>query len=982
MKTSLFSSLFLLMCFAGFSAKSQGRITGTVTTSQNSPLIGATVAIKSLRVGTVTDANGHYSMNVANGTYTVMASFVGFETITKSVTVTNAEAKVEFNLNEDALNMSEVVVTGTFDRRTKLESSVAITTLNAKGIEQRSGRGTGDFLQAVPGTFIDNSAGEVENRVYARGLSSGRGGNGTGFRYVMLMEDGMPITSTLTGYAAPDILHRADLTVGRFEGVRGGSASIATANSPGGMYNFISKEGGLVFGGDAKLQYGIHNNGNHISRFDLNVGGPISKGWTYNVGGFYRVDQGARTIPFNANEGGQLKANLVRNTAKGKIKLYGKILNDRNIVWRNIPIDDLTNPTALYGFDKNNSSTITQMSNVLPDGGLFATDKTATRDWNSQNGIKVKTQSLGLEFTRELSTNVTLVNNARYTHFDVRYNQITGEQVLPVSSFNGFGGVTMNAVQTGEELYNQATSVNSLGNFIMLTAPLDMRNSTNDFSDLLTVNIKANKHSLTVGGYYGTSKIDIKWDADLIAQAIEPNARLLNITANNPYKAATGGAPARLNLTDANGWYSYGSIALTRFNDKATTTALFANDVWQATNKLSIDAAMRYESVNHTGQKQYWGTPALGTLAVPASLATVNQIGADGQYGTRYDATMRIANGKANDFDHTNAYFSYSVGANYKISERAAVFGRYTNGHKAPDTDFYVQNYTNVPVLKGVTEDISMAEVGYKINAKHLALSLTGFMSILDNLPYTQLITNTVTGESFFTPATFNTSKTTGLEFEGNIKAGKIVSLVVIGTLQNPKFTNFSFYNVNGFQHPVYVGQTYPAVNPSSGTPYLFPDNRLNPSSPQGTPNATIAAGTPSYHTIEDLSGKKVDEIPSVILDVTPAFQLGKAVNVYLNWRYTGERQYNKQNAFTMPAYSVINAGATFTFKKIELGTKVTNLTNNATLILNDGLGRPTAPNIDAIKPIDIAAQKTAGYPFWGRPMLARLVMFSVSYKF
>jgi hypothetical protein len=47
-----------------------------------------------------------------------------------------------------------------------------------------------------------------------------------------------------------------------------------------------------------------------------------------------------------------------------------------------------------------------------------------------------------------------------------------------------------------------------------------------------------------------------------------------------------------------------------------------------------------------------------------------------------------------------------------------------------------------------------------------------------------------------------------------------------------------------------------------------------------------------------------------------------------------------------------------------------------------DGLGRPSAAGVDAIKAVDIQAQKTAGYPFWGRTLLPRSFTLSVGYKF
>ena len=988
LQSNLRGLITVFALFMSFATFAQNTISGTVKDDKNKPLPGVSVVIKGTAKGTISDSKGNFTIkNVAPGKTNVMASFVGQKSVTQAIDVASGANTLNFTLQEDALELESVIVTGVFDQRTKLESSVAITTLNSKGIEQRASRGTGDFLQSVPGNFVDNSGGETEAKIYPRGLVSANSGNGTGYRYVSLQEDGLPVMGTLLGFATPDMFHRVDGTVGRFEAIRGGSASVTSANSPGGIYNFISKEGGEQFGGDVKVQYGIYANSRSLMRADLNFGAPIGSGWGYNIGGFYRKDEGGKIIPFPANEGGQLKFNLTKRTEKGHIKLYAKYLSDRVITYRNTAVKDLETQEAFTGWDNNYSSTITSLKGTLPDGEFFRDNKTATRSWDSQNGNKVSSTSVGLDFSRDLGGGFYINNNAKYSVISNRYNQITAEQVLPTAAFNAFGASIIKSVATGEELYNYSAAnptgtVNKIGNFIMLVAPLDMRNDFTDFQDLLTFTKKAGNHSLAFGGYFANSSGTSRWDGDLAAQTFEPNSRVLQIQANNPFRAATGGTPVLLDLTDANGFYGYNNITYVNFKDKVTTTSAFLNDVWEVNDKINIDAGVRFEAINHVGKKEGWSRAALGTTPLPASLATINQVGADGKYGTRYDTDIRIGKGQFFDFDFTHSYVSGSLGLNYKLAKSTALYGRYTFGNKAPDMDFYINNYVNVPIVKGPEEKISQAEIGLKSNSKSIALAATAFISNMADVPYTILISNTVTGESFYTPPTFNKLRTLGLELEANFHPIKAFNLAVLGTFQSAEFTDFSFYNINGFQQPVFVGESYPKNNPSTGTPYLFADNRLTPSAPQGTPNSVIAEGTKSYHVIEKLDGKKVDNLPSVILDVTPSFQIGTFLNIYANWRYTGERFYNKQNALTLPAYSVINAGFNITVSKLDIGLRANNLLNDASIVFPDGLGRPGAAGVDAIKPQDIQAQKTAGYPFWGRTLLPRSFTISLGYKF
>src|SRR4051812_23209661 len=59
-----------------------GSLTGTVTDkADGKPIPGATVSVPDLKIGTVTDANGKYTLNrLPKGVYLVQVSFVGYGT--------------------------------------------------------------------------------------------------------------------------------------------------------------------------------------------------------------------------------------------------------------------------------------------------------------------------------------------------------------------------------------------------------------------------------------------------------------------------------------------------------------------------------------------------------------------------------------------------------------------------------------------------------------------------------------------------------------------------------------------------------------------------------------------------------------------------------------------------------------------------------------------------------------------------------------
>ena len=357
--------------FTSFATFAQNTISGTVKDDKNQLLSGVSVVIKGTAKGTISDSKGNFTIkNVATGKINVTASFVGQKSITESINVISGTNTLNFTLQDDAMELESVIVTGVFDQRTKLESSVAITTLSPKIIEQRAARGTGDLLQAIPGIWTDNSSGEVGSKVVARGLAP-VGNDQIGFQYLSLQEEGLPVMGAQMGFALVDMFHRNDLNTGRFEAIRGGSAAITSANSPGGIFNFISKTGGAKFAGSAAASVSLYNNNNTLKRFDVEFGGPLSsKGWGYHLGGFYRVDAGARNTPFNANQGGQIKGNITKQFAKGMFKVYGKYLNDQNTYFKEIALKNDLSTGYDGGFgdpvDINNSTTFIDVTADIP----------------------------------------------------------------------------------------------------------------------------------------------------------------------------------------------------------------------------------------------------------------------------------------------------------------------------------------------------------------------------------------------------------------------------------------------------------------------------------------------------------------------------------------------------------------------------------------------------------------------------------------
>ncbi|MBO0951225.1 TonB-dependent receptor [Fibrella forsythiae] len=131
----LLVSVLLLVLTSGC-LLAQQVIKGTVKDDKQEPLVGVSVVVAGTSTGASTDATGSYSLKVADGTYKLTYSFIGFNTTTKSVTVAGAEVMLDVQLEPSAAILSEVVVVGSrASQRSIVDSPVPVDILSAADLK-------------------------------------------------------------------------------------------------------------------------------------------------------------------------------------------------------------------------------------------------------------------------------------------------------------------------------------------------------------------------------------------------------------------------------------------------------------------------------------------------------------------------------------------------------------------------------------------------------------------------------------------------------------------------------------------------------------------------------------------------------------------------------------------------------------------------------------------------------------------------------
>ncbi len=151
-------------------ALAQGMVTvsGTVADSNGDPLIGCSVQLKGSGVGTVTDLDGHFKLQVPEGK-TLIFSYIGYKT--KEL---KAQKNMKVTLDDDTHVLNEVVAVG-YGTMKRSDITGSVVSVKAEDLEQTSAATMDQMLQgrAAGLTMTSNSgAAGSSTSIQIRGVNS------------------------------------------------------------------------------------------------------------------------------------------------------------------------------------------------------------------------------------------------------------------------------------------------------------------------------------------------------------------------------------------------------------------------------------------------------------------------------------------------------------------------------------------------------------------------------------------------------------------------------------------------------------------------------------------------------------------------------------------------------------------------------------------------------------------------------------------
>ena len=240
--------MLLMALLIGAQLYSQIKVTGVVIdgSMNNEPMVGATIVVKGTTQGTVSDADGNFSISVPAGKNVLQVSSVGYQT--QEVRIGKGNKPLNITMYEDSKLMEEVVVVG-YGEMKRSDLTGSVSSINEKAIKQGVNTSLEQTMQGrIAGVNVTQNSGAPGGgiSVQIRGINSL---NGNEPLYVV---DGIAMSgNTGGGSSVMSSLNPSDIT--SIEVLKDASATaIYGSRASNGVVLITTKRGQA---GNAKVNY-------------------------------------------------------------------------------------------------------------------------------------------------------------------------------------------------------------------------------------------------------------------------------------------------------------------------------------------------------------------------------------------------------------------------------------------------------------------------------------------------------------------------------------------------------------------------------------------------------------------------------------------------------------------------------------------------------------------------------------------------------
>lgn len=255
-----FLVILLLLPYYAFSTNEVGnkKLYGIVLDhEEGTPLPGVSIFIPELQKGTVSNADGSYQLDqLPSGKLTVQFSFVGYESVIKTVNFEAGNLKVDVSLPFTSVTTQDVVISGGFPSA-QHENSIKISVLKKEKLEQLVNPSLGEKLSTIPGVDVISRSPGVSTPVI-RGLS---------LNNIIFLNNGVRLENFQFSTDHPFLVDEQGAD--HIEVIKGPASLLYGSDAMGGVINILREKPAPANSLEADLSNEFHS---------------VLGGWSQNVG--------------------------------------------------------------------------------------------------------------------------------------------------------------------------------------------------------------------------------------------------------------------------------------------------------------------------------------------------------------------------------------------------------------------------------------------------------------------------------------------------------------------------------------------------------------------------------------------------------------------------------------------------------------------------------------------------------------------------
>lgn len=670
-----------------------------------------------------------------------------------------------------------------------------------------------------------------------------------GLVYTAILLDGIPTFGTPG--KLPDAGFGFDANIERVEVVRGAAATLFGRASGAGAVNVITRTGGNKLGGTVRLtNYNdILGQGQFNYRADVNLNGPITQNLRFNVGGWYLNDNGFRNTGYN-DKGGQFRGNLdyLFPANKGSIRLYG--------MYSDFNFQNLTDVAI-------NAATL-KLADGWKNTDTYQSDTLAKINFRIREGSGAAARDVlvnGQPVIRNLGEAMAGGSYGRGGHVGLNFDYALGGGFSISNKFR-YQKIE-NGVKYGFALpsfYPAPTQQTPVTRVLRLYLDGDATDTDliNEFRITKALETDNSKHSISAGVYFSTINLLPTTYSYLYNSTTDPN-RIVPSAVFPP----TAPAPTTGSITRRG-----------EYDEKVT--AFFIGDEMKFNNKLTVNVGLRYDMLDLDMQE------------------TKNP----------FDSLM-VRKESFQDW-------SGSIGINYLLNERSALYGNVTRAFRMPDYSAFTSleknpqrpgKFLRAPDGINANEIILNTELGYRTGLGDLGIDAALFFTNIDNRL-----------ASIFEDGIL-VSKPLG---QNQIKGGEL-SLIYAPSFIKGLLLRSSFTYQDGrfvdFKIP--VGRT---------------NNQLNVNPNGELYGNTLIREADGVNYSIDLKNKRIPGVPNMIFNFLGSYD-HKYFGIDFSANVNSGRFADATNIIDLGTLSILNAGAYVKLpmkgaSELRLGAQAKNLLN------------------------------------------------------